>query len=234
MPDFSKRSSEIEIMDDLSSSGQIIDQTLNELEFINKWLGGNAVTLTALDKLRRNGRISEKIRIADLGCGGGDMLALVDQWGRKNRIRVDMTGVDANANIIQYARNHVPLPNADFRTLDIFSPEFSAMNFDVVMATLFFHHFTDEQLTVFFQQLRQQVSTAVIINDIHRHPLAFHSIRLLTRAFSKSSMVIHDAPLSVLRAFKKKELESIFQNAGFASYSLAWKWAFRWQAILYV
>ena len=55
MPDFSQRSAHIEIMDDLTSSGPVIDQTLYELEVINKWLGGNAVTLNGLEKLlKRN------------------------------------------------------------------------------------------------------------------------------------------------------------------------------------
>jgi 2-polyprenyl-3-methyl-5-hydroxy-6-metoxy-1,4-benzoquinol methylase len=233
MADFSKRSEDIEIMDDLTSSGEIIDQTLRELEVINKWLGGNAVTLNALAKLKRKAKLPEKLIIADLGCGGGDMLNLVSQWAERNKIAVELIGIDANPNIVEYARKHVPLKNVQFKALDIFSEEFRAMKFDVVMATLFFHHFTHDHLTEVFRQLKNQVNIAVIINDIHRHPLAFYSIGLLTRTFSKSSMVIHDAPLSVLRAFSKSELEKIFQDAGFSSYSLKWKWAFRWQAILY-
>ena len=234
MPDFSTRSSEIEIMDDLSSSGEIIDQTLRELEFINKWLGGNQVTINALDKLHRKGMLKSQVNIADLGCGGGDMLQLVNRWAEKKSVQVELLGIDANPNIASYARQHVLLPNATFQAIDIFSEEFHRLRFDVVMATLFFHHFTQDQLIGFFQQLKTQTSTAIIINDIHRHPLAFHSIRILTRAFSKSSMVIHDAPLSVMRAFSKAELLEIFEKAGFQHYSLTWKWAFRWQAILYI
>jgi 2-polyprenyl-3-methyl-5-hydroxy-6-metoxy-1,4-benzoquinol methylase len=233
MTNFSQRSADVEIMDDLNSSGEIIDQTLRELEFINKWLGGNAVTLNALDQLKRKNKLRGTLRIADLGCGGGDMLHLINAWATQNNMNVELIGIDANPNIIQYARKHVPLRNVEFVTMDIFSEKFKAMKFDIVMATLFFHHFTEDELTAFFRQLRSQVTTAVVINDIHRHPLAFHSIRMLTRAFSRSSMVIHDAPLSVLRAFKKVELERIFHKAGFDSYSLRWKWAFRWQAILY-
>ena len=41
MPDFSKRSNDEEIMDDLNCAGHVLDQTLRELEIINKWLGGN-------------------------------------------------------------------------------------------------------------------------------------------------------------------------------------------------
>jgi hypothetical protein len=46
-------------------------------------------------------------------------------------------------------------------------------------------------------------------------------------------MVKHDGPLSVLRGFKKSELIGVLQKAGIESYSLKWKWAFRWQLIIH-
>jgi len=81
--------------------------------------------------------------------------------------------------------------------------------------------------------LKNQVKTAIIVNDIHRHPLAYYSIKWLTSLFSKSSMVKFDAPLSVLRAFKRNELKSILKKAGVENYQLRWRWAFRWQLIIF-
>ncbi|OYW74945.1 MAG: hypothetical protein B7Z27_08945, partial [Sphingobacteriia bacterium 32-37-4] len=66
------------------------------------------------------------------------------------------------------------------------------------------------------------------INDLQRHYLAYHSIKLLTIAFSNSYLVKNDAPLSVLRGFSKEELESMFAEAGITRYDIQWKWAFRW------
>jgi hypothetical protein len=48
---------------------------------------------------------------------------------------------------------------------------------------------------------------------------------------SKSSMVKYDAPLSVLRAFRKKDLKEILTQAGIKKFSIQWKWAFRWQVV---
>jgi hypothetical protein len=45
------RSYEEELMDDLEASGEVIPQTLRELETTNKWLGGNYVTTNGLDQL---------------------------------------------------------------------------------------------------------------------------------------------------------------------------------------
>ncbi len=38
------RSAELEIMDDLNCHGEVVDQTLRELEVINRLLGGDNVT----------------------------------------------------------------------------------------------------------------------------------------------------------------------------------------------
>ena len=149
--DLSRRSYETEIMDDLSSQGVIITQTLRELEFINKWLGGNAVTLGALNKIRARLGNGSPVTIADLGCGGGDMLRIVNSWAVRNGIRVNLVGIDANPNIVEYARKNLSdLPNVTFLHADVFSAEFAQMRFDVVIGTLFFHHFTQQQLIQFF------------------------------------------------------------------------------------
>ena len=106
------------------------------------------------------------------------------------------------------------------------------MQCDIAVATLFLHHFTHDQLVGILSQLVKQIRIGIVINDLHRHFLAYHSIKLLTKIFSKSKMVQYDAPLSVLRGFSKLELEIILKQAGIKNYSIKWKWAFRWQVII--
>lgn len=232
MPDFSKRSEAIEIMDDLTCSGPVVDQTLKELEFINSWLGGNAVTLNGLDEILKNFS-SPALTIVDLGCGGGDMLVLLDKHLRNKGIETSLTGYDANPNIVSYAeKNTAASPNIHFKAADVFSNEFRNEEFDIAFATLFFHHFTKKQLIDLFSHLKKQARCGIVMNDLHRHPLAYYSIKFLTTIFSRSIMVKNDAPLSVQRGFKRSELEEILQAAGITSYSLHWKWAFRWQLII--
>lgn len=234
MPDFSVRSTEAEIMDDLEYSGELMDRTLFELEFINKWLGGNDVTLSGIMKMLTNHDPKETICIADLGCGRGDILRLIDVWAKKENRKVRLMGIDANPYIINAARTNLSnYPDIELHTMNVFSTTFQSMKFDIVVGTLFYHHFTSDQLHRFFRQLKDQVRIGYIINDIHRHALAFYSIKLLTKYFSRSSMVKFDAPLSVLRAFKKSELVDILRNTGAGIFTIHWKWAFRWQVLVY-
>lgn len=232
METFAHRSSGLEIMDDLGCGGAVLEQTLRELEFINKWLGGNNITIHALNHLLRNHDLEREISIVDLGCGGGDMLRIIADWGARNNVRLKLSGIDANPNVVAFARRNVPeLPPETFQAVNIFSKEFAQQRYDVVIGTLFFHHFTDEQLISFFKKLRQQLNIGLIINDLHRHYLAYYSINLLTALFSKSSMVKYDAPLSVLRGFSRREMEGILKSAGFTKSQVSWRWAFRWEAI---
>jgi 2-polyprenyl-3-methyl-5-hydroxy-6-metoxy-1,4-benzoquinol methylase len=145
-----------------------------------------------------------------------------------------LTGIDANPHIVDYAKNHSgDFTNIKFEALNIFSKEFLSRNFDIAIATLFLHHFSDEELIQFFAALKEKAKVGIIVNDIHRHPLAYYFIKWLTSLFSKSRMVKYDAPLSVLRAFKRNELKIILEKAGIKNYELRWRWAFRWQLIIF-
>jgi 2-polyprenyl-3-methyl-5-hydroxy-6-metoxy-1,4-benzoquinol methylase len=233
MPDLSVRSGGIELMDDLNCTGAVVGQTLKELEFINKWLGGNAVTTSAVKKLIHRWQPGKALHIADLGCGGGDMLRVIHSLAIRRGISVRLTGIDANPEIIDYARRNLrDIPHTELLALDIFSEAFRNLNFDIIIGTLFFHHFSSDRLIEFLSELKHRVTLGIVINDIHRHFLAYYSIRYLTMAFSKSFMVKHDAPLSVARAFSKEELIDILEKAGFRHYTIRWKWAFRWQIII--
>lgn len=234
---FRKRSSRKEIMDDLDGAGPDWQQALRELKVINKLLGGNSLTIKGIAHfLQQPGREEHKpqrLHIADIGCGGGDMLLVIARWGRRHKLRLRLLGVDANPHIIEYARkNTAGYPEIEYLRADIFSEDFKAREFDVVCCTLFTHHFTDEQLVRLLSSLHRQVRLGVVINDLHRHPLAYYSIKAITRLVSRSHMVKHDAPVSVLRAFSRKDWEHILQRAGISHFSLRWRWAFRWMLLL--
>ena len=94
--DTSHRSSKTEIMDDFTLEGVLLRDTLDKLETINRLLGGNSVTISGLKKILKNQSKNKTITIVDLGCGNGDILRDVAQFGRKNNYSFKLTGIDAN------------------------------------------------------------------------------------------------------------------------------------------
>jgi ubiquinone/menaquinone biosynthesis C-methylase UbiE len=230
---FEKRSTEKEWMDELDSSGEVIIQTLKELDYINRKLGGNSISIHALKKLLK-GNATKTITLADLGCGGGDILKEMVQWSRKRKIDLKLVGIDANQHIIDYAaENCKDYPEIEFDACNIFGVKFKNQKFDIYHSSLFTHHFTDAELTELLSACFKNCCLGIIINDLHRHWFAYYSIKWLTKFFSKSPMVQNDAAVSVQRGFSKAELKKIFEDAGITNYSINWKWAFRWEVICY-
>ncbi|KUG08066.1 methyltransferase domain-containing protein [Solirubrum puertoriconensis] len=233
MPDFTRRSSEPELMDDLTLASDDLRQNLDELEVINTRLGGYRVVLNALQRLRPRLPAGRPVRIADLGSGGGDTLRRVAQWARQQDLAVELVGLDANAFMVDYARaRSQAYPEIEFKQQDIFAPDFALQRYDVVMCSLFCHHFAAQELVPMLRQWREQAHVAVVINDLHRHPLAYHSIKWLTRLLGGSYLVQNDAPLSVARAFRRTDWEELLATAAITRYELRWQWAFRWQLII--
>lgn len=229
MGKFAQRSKEKELMDDLNCSGKELNQTLGELKTINRWLGGNYVTTSGLAKIFKS-YPQESYTVADIGCGGGDMISVMDTWAKSKEKLVKFTGIDANRNIIALAAVRLAdLPEVAWRVQNVFDEEFSEEKVDISTCTLFTHHFTDSELVELLKSLQAKSRLGIVINDLHRHWFAYHSIKILTHLFSKSKMVQHDASLSVLRSFSRSDWERILDRGGIKEYTISWNWAFRWQ-----
>jgi 2-polyprenyl-3-methyl-5-hydroxy-6-metoxy-1,4-benzoquinol methylase len=225
------RTNEVEIMDDFSIDGEILFDALDKLATINTWLGGNSVTIGGLKILLKDVRKDKQITIIDLGCGGGDILREIADYGKKEGHNFRLIGVDANKNATDYATKlSSKYDNLRFVPCDVFSEEFKALEYDIVLATLFLHHFKETQLLELLNHLLSNAKSGLVVNDLHRHRLAYYLFKLITVPV-KNKMIIEDGLTSVLKGFKRPELEVISKKLN-ANYQLNWKWAFRYQWIL--
>jgi 2-polyprenyl-3-methyl-5-hydroxy-6-metoxy-1,4-benzoquinol methylase len=230
---FQKRSYKKELMDDLTLSSAELGQNLEELRVVNRYLGGNLVLKVALNRLKKQGFFKENkiYRIADIGSGGGDNLIVIAEWFQKNNLQVALTGIDANAFMIGFASDFCrKYPNIQFAQYNIFDTAISQLSFDLTTCSLFCHHFTDEELLLIFKNIKSITQGAFIINDLHRHPIAYGGIWFLTRLLNGSYLIKNDAPLSVLRAFRRKEIQTLTEKV-FPKVTVNWIWAFRWMVI---
>ena len=229
--DTSSRSSAAEMMDDFTIEGSVLRDTLDKLETINRLLGGNSATLKGVKKILLKSSKTKTITIVDLGCGHGDILRDVAKFGRKNSYKFKLIGIDANNAAIDYAKSlSKDYPELSFETIDVFSEDFKKQTYDVVLCTLFLHHFKNNEIIPFLKSTVQKASIGVIVNDLHRHKLAYYLFKMIG-LFIKNKMVREDGLTSVLRAFKRNELETILTKTG-VNFSIQWKWAFRYLWVL--
>ena len=98
---------------------------------------------------------------------------------------------------------------------------------DLILCSAFLHHFTDQEIVQILRVLSPAVRKALVVSDLHRHPMAYLGIRCLTTLFSRSAAIRNDGPLSVLKGFRRQELEWILLRAEMSPASLKWRWAFR-------
>ena len=226
-----ERSEQFEIMDDMTMAGPQLRRTLNLLASINLWLGGNALTLDGMKSLLKSQPPGKTIRIVDLGCGNGDMLRKLYHFGVKHGYDLDLVGVDANPNSVDYARElSSGMDNLTFKTLNIFSEDFGEMEYDIAIATLFMHHFSDEEITKLVSELQQKSTIGVLINDLHRSELAYALFWVIS-LFFRNEVARNDGLVSIRKAFRRKDLEKYAKRIQGNS-SIRWRWAFRYQWIL--
>ncbi len=228
---FKQRSYQKELLDESYIEKELLYRNLKELEFINKYLGGHAISLNGLEEVINDK--SKTYNIIDIGCGGGDSLNAIAKWSRNKKYKINLTGIDLKQDCINYAQyNCINYSEIHFRCNDFRNSFSEETKIDIVHASLFCHHFTENEIVEFIK-LCNSNKAIFVINDLERHPIAFYAIKFLTNFFSKSSLVKNDAPLSVLRGFKKSEWNAILYKSGIKKYTIKNRWAFRHLVIAY-
>lgn len=228
MINLQQRSYQKELMDGDDISFDAMAQTLKELNIINTRLGGHAITLKGLKKLKGN---ATPLTICEIGCGGGDNLFAIYKYCTKNNIPVSFIGIDMNAECLAFAKQQYPQLPCQWICSDYEKVNFGNNKPTIIFSSLFCHHFTNEQLINMLRWLQQNSKTGFFINDLQRHWLAYYLIKYITKFFSKSYLVKNDACLSVARSFRKKDWQQLFRQSGIANFTITWKWAFRWLVV---
>lgn len=219
-----ERSQELEILD-LDSSHYTQDEykhCLKLLGRINQWLGGFQATKKAFTHLKKNPE-----SILEVGCGGGYLCQLMSQWFPQAQI----TGIDINPAAVEETRKfNFSNKNVNSEQQQNKTLAYTTNQFDVVTTMLVCHHMNDQELVEFFRECYRICRCAVIINDLHRHIIAYTGFFLIAPIFFPSRLIWNDGCLSIRRAFHKNEWVKILTKAGFSEdqYELRWNWAFRW------
>lgn len=228
------RTHQPEIMDDFDMKGEVLRDALDKIAKINQLLGGNTLTLHGVKEILKQNPPQEKITIVDVGCGNGDMLRKLADYGKENNISLELIGIDANQFTVTYAETlSVNHKNISYRCDDIFNKSFESVQYDIVLCTLTLHHFKDEEIIKLLKIFAANARMGMVINDLQRSSISYRLFQGLCFVFRLNAMSREDGLVSILRGFKKPELEHFSKKLNFKSYSIEWKWAFRYQWVIY-
>ena len=231
MVNLKERSSAKELLDGDDIPFDDIKQNMKELNSINTFLGGHGITLAGVKAILKRLPANKVITICEIGCGGGDNLRAINSWCNKNKIPVQFIGIDIKKECIDFAKSQCAYLDAVWIQNDYASATFVTTKPDIIFTSLFCHHFNNKDLVIMLRWMKLNCSKGFFINDLHRHPLAYYSIRWITKLFSSSYLVKNDAPLSVARSFTRNDWQTLFDITDIKNYTIQWKWAFRYLII---
>ncbi len=228
------RTDQHEIMDDFQLEGKELKEALDKIAKINQLLGGNKLTLQGVKKLLATVNKQNEITIVDVGCGNGDMLRVIAKYGLENNYNFKLIGIDANAFTINHAKQlSTDFLNISYKVEDIFEKDFCTMKYNIVLCTLTLHHFNNDEIANLVSLFQANAKNGVVINDLHRSKLSYRLFQLVCFLFNLNTMSREDGLISILRGFKKTDLVNFSNQLKLKRYSLSWKWAFRYQWIIF-
>ncbi len=228
--DFSRRSTQSELMDTEDVGFALFHECLQQLETVNILSLAYRPTLHWLGQMLRAEAPAATVSVLDVGSGGGDMLRRIEKWMRRRKLNADLTGVDLNPLSKQSAEHVTPADmQIRYETSNIFSFD-PSRQFDFIISCNFTHHLSEPELIRFIQWMDGHATRGWFINDLHRHWLPYYFIRTVFNALPFNRMMRSDGPISITRAFRAAEWRRILDDAGIpaARRSIQWFFPFRY------
>lgn len=221
------RALESELMDDFSQGGVELAEAHRHLRRLNKLFGAARPVCRGLDRLWKEVGKPERWTIMDVGCGAGELNRTVFRWARRRGVRLSLILVDKSEEACEEAGR---LFGGDERVQiwrdDLFGLPESCV--DVVTASQFAHHFSEEELIAVVRRMSALARVGVVLADIHRHWLAWAAVSLATRMVSGNRYIRHDGPLSVAKGFQDDDWGKLGRSLPSCQLTYEWIALFRY------
>ena len=205
-----KRSSAKEYLDMPDMAEDDILESFSFIRFVNRYGGGYKAIRTALATVLHSWPKERRVDVLDVGCGTGDMANAICEWGRGSGFSIRYRGMDNNSRVIKLANARAKTEGIEYSAGDIFDGNLPEA--DIVIASMVFHHFGEEEISGAFSSLLARSRHALIINDLERSLVLYFTCYLLTR-FVKSKASRNDALLSVKKGFRIEEIRALLDRS---------------------
>jgi len=185
-------------------------QVLADLAKVNRATFSARPTLAFLKRALGDRR---QFKLLDVGFGQGDMLRAIARWAEGRGVVADLVGVDLNPNSEIMAREATDraLP---IRYLTGDYHDRAGEGWDFVVSSLVAHHMTPPELDAFLRFMEREAAVGWMVNDLHRHWLAYHGFPWLARLAGWHRIVREDGQLSIARSFRRADWRGLLEKAG--------------------
>ncbi len=225
--DLKVRSAELEILDhrhvaypDYKLAMQHV-ALLNRLTFSYHWVTKAVATLARLKP-----EANQPVSILEVGYGSGDLLRHLQRWARRRGRAVQLDGIDLHPWAQRTAEEATPAgAPIHYRTGDALALG-AQDRYDIIVSSFVAHHLSQDQLVTFVAWMNQAATLGWFVHDIHRHPVSYHGVWLLSRGLRLSPIVRHDGPLSVARSFTRADWQQVLHKLPSHSTQIRVQWRF--------
>jgi len=211
---FDSRATATEFLDRPDCDPALAAASYRFMETVNCYFGGIRTVQRFLAAETAGRHAGAPLRILDIGSGSCDIPLAVSRWARAHGIPLHFTCLEMAGHAVEIARQQLARagdPAVQLLQENVLTHQ-PAEPYDCAVASMCFHHFSNEQILTLLQRLRGFVINSVLINDLRRSRLASLAARLLLAGTGAPAGVRHDALLSIRRGFKISELRTLLRQ----------------------
>jgi ubiquinone/menaquinone biosynthesis C-methylase UbiE len=204
-----------ELLDGPLDDAIALAANLRDLRRLNRLTGGGALSVRAVQALRREAPI---MTILDVGAGACDIPMLLLADAKRHDEPLEVTATDSRPEVLAAARGLRPglarVAGLTIAVADGLELPYADRSFDVAHTSLVVHHLAPGDAVVLLRELRRVARSGVVVNDLDRSWTTWLGAWILARGLATSRYTRHDAPLSVRRAYTQGEMTGLLREAG--------------------
>jgi 2-polyprenyl-3-methyl-5-hydroxy-6-metoxy-1,4-benzoquinol methylase len=202
-----------ELMDDPALDPREHGRALAGLARINRWTGSADVLWPAIKAEAL--RLGRPVRVLDIATGSGDIPVTLTAKAARAGLPIYFSGCDVSETAVAVATERARVENvkATFFRHDVLRDPLPD-GFDIVTASLFLHHLTEDEIVHVLKAMATAASRLVVISDLSRSRFNYAAVWLVSRLLSRSPVVHFDGPVSVNAAFAPAEARDLANKAG--------------------
>lgn len=155
---------------------------------------------------------SKTYSLLDIGCGGGDIIKLIDRLAKKDGIELQITGIEPDERAIQFLSDQTWPSNISFIKASSNDLVEEDRSFDIVISNHLVHHLKQHELKMICKHAEKLSSKKVIFNDIERSDIGYASFKAAATPLFRNSFIVEDGLTSIKRSFRKDELQQALPN----------------------